>query len=533
MIKMLIADDERLIREGMMTIANWEEYGVDVVGAASDGEQAMRLFEEHAPQIVITDIHMPKASGLELARFIRERDETVKVAILSGYEEFSYAQQALKLGIEDYLLKPLLPDKFVDKVMELKTAYEDEQQRLEERSLLRRQIGEAIPLLKERFLCELVYGQLTDMETVSDKLRFLGISLREEAASCSLLVQLDGFDAAVDFREEERQLLQCSVLNCLRKAVSGKGEAFSIRSSQFCLVVHLESHTELPYDAMKRLGEEIKAQLQAHCGIGATIGIGNPCVDLLGIHESFAGAQEALKYKVLLGGGQIIWIGDLDIRTGNAPKYPETAEKDMIFTIQNADKSRIRLCLDEFFRFSSGMTDFEYVKVMAMKLFFSVSMALMEIGENPEDFMDSEMELWDQFKKMETLPEIKLHMIAILEQISNALLDKRNSKNKKVIERVTAYLNDHYSEPLSLQRLSEVVFLSPNYICSMYKEETGQNISDYLMMLRIEKAKALLQDETIKIYEIADRVGYSDSRYFSKLFKKYTGTSLSEYRDRM
>ncbi|WP_284639341.1 response regulator [Paenibacillus silviterrae] len=530
MIKMLVVDDERTIREGIKNIVPWEEYGIKIIGTACDGEQAMKLCDEESPHIVITDIRMPKKTGLELAEYIRSKGDDVKVVMLSGHDDFAYAQQALKLGVTDYLLKPIMPDQLVEMAVELKTTVELEQKHKEEECRLREQVRESLPLLKERFFIELVSGHLTDPNVITQRIRFLGMNWSNQCSYCTAVLQLDGFEIDDEITEERRQLLQLAVFNQLQATLQKSGEVFMVNPYEYGLLVHSNESTEKVVTMIKEMGDELRNWVQSDWGFNITLGIGSPCGSLHEVKESFLSAQEAIKYKVLLGSGQTIYINEIENTTTQMWRYSEAAEKETVFAVKNADKRGIRPGIEHFFENSGNPVEPEYVQVISMRLLSSVSLGLMEIGENAQSYIGSEPELWDRIKKLKTVPQIQALIIALLEEAAEQLMVKRSNKSSRVIEMVNNYLEEHFTEPLSLEKLAAFVYLSPSYICSLYKQETGQNISDTITLLRVNKAKELLSGGNVKIYEVANRLGYTDSRYFNKVFKKYTGMNLTDYR---
>lgn len=535
MLKMLIVDDERMIREGIRDIVDWQEYGIEVVGTAANGIEAMELYKNHLPQIVITDIKMPKMGGLELTRYFNEKKAGVKVVILSGYEEFSFAQEALKLGAEDYLLKPVVPDRLVERILQIKEICElDRRKKAEEEKLLQ-QIKESIPLLREKFLMELVEGNFTCREDILERAEYLGVRLEAYTGIGVLIVHLDGYKKhSRKFSEMERQLLNRSVENSIKEIVKSTGEVFSIRSGEFCIIKSLDSAPEAEEQVvLQDICQSVQGILQSRCDFGTTIGAGRVYNDIMNISDSFYEAKEAIKYKLVMGKGQVIFIQDIGQNLDNTSRYPEELEKDIVFAVKNGDKSRIHPYIVEYFGTYMEKLEVEYTRWASMKLLYAVSLGVTNSGGKIKEIIGQEAELWECLSGFDTLKEIQEWVEGILVKIVDSIIEKSSNKNKPIIDRILEYLNGHYSENFSLKKLAEEIYLSPNYICSLFKQEMGKNISDYLTDIRIEKAKELLKDHTKKVYEISNMLGFVDSRYFNKVFRKYTGMNLTEYRDKV
>ncbi|MBD2846303.1 response regulator [Paenibacillus sp. IB182496] len=547
MIKLLIADDEKMIREGIAGIVDWRAHGIELAGVAADGHQARTLFAACRPDIVVTDIRMPGCSGLELARGIRASGSTAKVVILSGYEDFDYAQEALRLGAADYLLKPVMPDELVAKVLEARDACRAEQRHAEEAARLRAQLGESMPLLRERFLQQAAAGLAPTGEELAARLRYLGLPLAADQPCRALLVQLEPPDPASEAEpEEELQLRLLQAGQVLQQRVDGRGGIFpgpDVSSIGVVLgreaadgggsVSLRDGEHDTGMERVKRLAHEWQAALQQACGLGSTIGIGLECGSVAELRDSYISAGEACKYKAFLGGGHVLAYSELQAGRPALSAYPEEAERELVLAVKQGESERLTELLARFYRPSAALLEPEYAVMQAMRLLSAIGMELLTLSVRAAEVLGPDYQVWDRLHRSGgVLPDLLAELEALLDRLAAAVRarhTRRDSDNRTVAQMI-AYLQAHYNEPFRLDKLSEQVYLSPNYVCSLFKEETGRNISEYLIELRIERAKALLADPELKVYEIARRVGYTDSRYFNKLFKRHTGMNLSDYR---
>lgn len=524
MIKMMIADDEKIIREGILHIVEWAQYGIEMVGAAVDGKQAQVLFEEHRPDIVLTDVRMPNVDGLELTRCIRSLDEHTKVIILSGYDEFAYAQQALRYGACDYLLKPVMPDKLVEKVLEIRDQVLFEQNERQEREKLLHRLAESLPVQQERFLQELVAGAVTDQELIMKQIEQLQLHLSAVHPCCAVII--DPEFPLVDVQ------LAYRILELLKDKAGGIGEAVRLPQGQFGLVIQyadLQDHCDFPI-VLKQLCEELQEEWLDLFGINPTFGIGTTSRTLSLMSHSMKAAVEALKHKTIVGSGQIILFAEITLPLPPAEDEAEEANRELLLAITNADGNALDIHLAHYLRPAASSSDLDYGLMLSMRLLDRISTQLPGQFEDRREVIGTDYEIWELLRSCTTLPDLHAELLKMLQRLAAYLTESREKRPHRWIEQALAYLQEHYNEPLSLRKLADTVFLSPNYMCSLFKEETGQNISDYLTRLRIEKAKELLGVNGMKIYEVANQVGYTDSRYFNKVFKKYTGMNLSEYR---
>lgn len=531
-VKMLIADDERIIREGILHIVDWSEYGIEIVGAARDGEEARAMYEAHRPEIVMTDIRMPKLDGLELTQHIRCLDDDAKVIILSGYDEFAYAQQAVRYGAADYLLKPVMPDALVAKVLETKEQVRRLMQEREERQRLHNRLNEGLPLLQERCLQELAAGAITDQLLIEEKIRFLQLQLSPALPCCAIVIDLDERGAHGPVGNADATLYLAKAV--LEERCGLMGEVFVLSSRQLAWIAQfadLQDGVDSPV-LLKQLCGELQPQLAARFNADFSFGIGTGSQDWEGLPASFQSALSAVKHKTIMGLGNIILADELVQPNGGVPAYSEHSELDLMNGIRNGDSRVIEAAVKQILSPAGQRNELEYAVLLGMKLFYHVSRELAGLALGKQAWPLSEYELWQQLKRLPTLPDVVKQLTSLLQEIAAHRWngDSGDVGQQRWIGQIITYLQEHYSEPLSLKRLSEMVFLSPNYICTLFKEETGQTISDYLTSLRIDHAKRLLAENGIKVYEVAHAVGYTDSRYFNKVFKKFTGVNLSEYR---
>lgn len=531
-VKMLIADDEQIIREGILHIVDWSAYNIEIVGAARDGEQARMMYDAHRPEIVMTDIRMPKLDGLELMQHIRCLDEEAKVIVLSGYDEFVYAQQAVRYGAADYLLKPAMPDVLVAKVLEIRDQVSKLQQEREEQRRLHNRLNEGLPLLRERFLRELAAGGIADRSLIEEKARYLQLQLSLTLPCCAIVIDLDGRGDPDPAAHGEASLYAAKAE--LEEQCGLMGEVFVLSPGQLAWIAQfaeLQDGVDSPV-LLKQLCSELQSRLAARVQAAFSFGIGTRSPDGQSLPGSFQSAMAAVKHKTIVGLGAIILADELTQPLDGGAACPEPSEPELLQAMREGDRDGIAAAVRQALSPALQRNEVDYAVLLGMKLIDHVSREWGGLASGRKEGPLTEYELWQQLKRQQTLPDIAAELTRLLQEIAAHRLEGEHGEagQQRWVGQIIAHLQEHYQEPLSLKRLSEMVFLSPNYICSLFKEETGQTISDYLTRLRIDRAKRLLSEHGIKVYEVANAVGYTDSRYFNKVFKKYTGMNLSEYR---
>lgn len=523
MLKMIIADDEKIIRDGLMEAVDWNSMGIEVVGLAQNGEAALSLFLQYKPDIVITDIRMPHMDGLEFIKKIREFNQDVKIIILTGYDDFSYAQQSIKNNVFDYLLKPVKKEVLKESVQRAA----DEllilaKKRAQEETFLEH-IHENLPVIRERFFKDLTESTSILKHTFDEKVQFLGLDFTYDAQYFVLLLDIDDYERVTEkISELNKQIIDYSVFDELQH--QPHIGAFKSTMGRYGLLFQGEK------EAAEQIAQQIKGQIEASYGISVTVCISEPCAGVPELPKGFAQAKNALKYKVILGNGQIIWAGDVEPSLSTFDYNSIQYEDEILFHIKNLDAEEMQAAMQKYTAYCLENISPEHIKIMYLKLFFVGMINILQMQEASDDYFKDWFETALQLDNSSSVSEMSSVICEKFMTAISHLAEKRCNNANPIVDKIIAYLNENYDKPLSLKKIAAEVYLTPNYICNLFRKHVGKNIGDYLNEIRIEKAKELLRDPRYKIYEISNMVGYTDSRYFGTLFKKHTGIVLSEYR---
>lgn len=519
MIKLMISDDEKIICEGLASL-DWEQYGIKVAGTARNGEDAFALAKKIKPDIIISDIRMPKKDGIWLAEQIHENLPDTKMIFLSGYNEFEYAQQAIRFGVSEYVLKPIDEDDLFAIVSKLKTEIENREFLREERKRL------AGLLEKSRFfLCNWFFG--TDKKSRAD-LELFGISpdLKQFIVS---VIQFNGsndIDNVVHFLafDKIRVLLEH---NLIANVPFFDNDRLTF---VFCFkgdISRMQAETKVFAYA-----EKIKNLLDENFSESYNIGIGNIAEDDSELKLSYDSAFTALNYSANVGEKQIIYIKDIEPHSSVSNKYAQIFSEYLI-GLKSGDETQANSSIETLFEnMKKADEPFDIQQRYCLSLIVSVSNALSDLGCNPAILFNN-TDAWTVIKKTRSSKEL----FTFISNISNAVLlhiqDVQQKRNIDIIEKVKAIVDKNYAADASLESVAAQVFLSPCYLSVIFKKEMNITFKNYLIQKRIEKAKYFLANTNMKIYEIAERVGYADTRYFSELFHRITNETPSQYRTNM
>ncbi len=536
MVKMLIADDEAWIRERLRDTIDWNGMGVQVVGEACDGEEALAMCKSLCPDIIITDIRMPCIDGLEFIQRLRDSHDPVKVVIISGYSDFDYAQKAIKLGAYDYILKPVEDD---DLLSVVKRCLEEIKEEESKNILIKRaneQMKESMPLLEEKFFLNLVNGFFRSEEDIHKELDFFGKRYRGLISAC-FIVQLDEVEVIQMSKEWNIHLLQFVARNIAEGFIQklGNGESFFSQNGEVICLLFSKNEEKVLTRQIMSISNGIRKMFKSVTGHSTTIGIGRPCGSVMEIPDSYREAKEALQYKAYLGKDRIYDIGSIQIQ--HKPNYYKLYDMEILLNHVKMGNERnavsvLNEMIQGIFKDKKDVSPID-LKFIFIDILNSVFKAVLETNSTIDDFSGFSLKFFEQLNKLQTIEEIHPWLTDTIVRIIDLLEKNKNSKRRKIIDKAVEYIDNHYKEPLTLNIVADRLFLNSSYFCKIFKDETGESFTKYLINLRIQKAKELMADPTVKIYEVAEMVGYDDVQYFSKIFKGIQGITPMQYREKI
>jgi two-component system response regulator YesN len=537
MLKIIVVDDEDLIRKGLVKMLSNYETEFQVLGEATNGLEAMELIGREIPDVIITDVKMPHMDGVELVKELEGRYPEIKKIVISGFGEFDYVRETMRYGALDYLLKPLDDEQLVLLLRKITSFIEsDKKQRIAE-SNLQEKLNEGLPFLKEQFIFELITTSKFNKDEVDQKLDLYEIKLNP-GKFWVIIASFDNYrwicrEAGVEATKSK--LLK--VKNCFDEVLGQYYEPISCSfpGGQIYLI---STPTEDPKFVQDALEEGLALLDQNAPEIRVTLSLGPPCNDILCLTKSYQQAVALLGQRFYCEKSGIISYGSII-----KPALNSDSKTDLFIDILNNLELSLRNCLEVgdyhqvsaiFNEYSALFKRFQFDPLEVVKLLIEVYVRLQ--SSCPE-FSKSLIELYgleDSYPKnlesFDTYDFLLGENIKLYTEVIKKIVEIRNRKDKRLVKVIKDYINDNYHEPISLNMIAENIYLSPSYISDLFKKQTGENITDYLAKVRIEKAKILLKDLQIKSYEIGEMVGYKDPAYFSKVFKKVVGVSPNEYR---
>ncbi|MBB6729473.1 response regulator [Cohnella zeiphila] len=533
MLKMIIADDEYNVREGLKEVVRWEELGVEVIADAADGLETVELCRALKPDILLTDIRMPMMDGLEAALKLKENGDPVRVIIISGAEDFGYAKTALSLNADGYILKPIKLDELRQTVRKVVDAISAERSREAQAERLERQVRENMPVLREKFLAEWTMGMYGNEKEVEDKLRFFGLPFPVEGPWTVAVVQIDDYEQAVGrYSEARKQLLGFSVHNVLDEiaARGGSGTSFPMYENEHVVLFRPPAPGALDTAAVCR---EMTDSLRTYLKLSASCGIGRPARSAVDLYGSYREALAAIRHTFYTGKNSVLFIGDFEADRREL-EFPQLfdAENELIRLMKLGDAEEAAATVGLIFDTLRGhpRLPIGYAQSVCVELVHAADKALRELDENIRQIVpDYSAVLASLYDKREA-SELREAMLGLFGRLAGFFAQKHTQKNGRTVQKIKAIISRAYMENVSVSKLAEEVYLSPNYISLIFKQETGESITEYVTKVRMEAAKELLKSPDLKILDIAEMVGFENAAYFSTVFKKYAGMHPQKYR---
>lgn len=415
MYKVLIVDDEAIIRKGLKTIVDWDQLQCNVCGEACDGIEAIEMVKTHLPDMIIIDIRMPGMNGIDTIKYIKEIDKKCKIIILSGYRDFEYMQSAIKLGAFDYILKPSKVKDIVDVVQRAINQIEEEEKKEQEVDSLRRNVEDSTVALRQKLLYDLLLNTNSSIESTLEEIKLCNLSITNYRV---IAIQISNLDSE-------------------------------------CGGFRIQGISDLFYETFRK-----------HCQV-----------------FSVKISKEGFVYIIT------------------------SEDKDVLIKETEGKLSELINSINEYYNF----------KILA------------SISDYGNDIFKLNLHFKQALKGLNIKSEYE----------SSLILNENDTEGKEekvvfmplVIRNTVDYLNKNYKNNITLNEVAEYNNISSYYLSRLFTKEIGKNFVDYLNEIRIEKAKALLKENNYKYYEIADMVGINDAHYFSKMFKKYTGLTPSDYKN--
>lgn len=552
MLKLMIVDDELLMRIGIRSMINWECYGFQIAAEAANGKEALEAAKSVQPDLIITDIKMPVMDGLQLIRGASSILPSCKYVIVSNFDEFGYVKEALRLGAVDYLIKSeITPDTLIELLTTIRSKSEEQHAALYP-PMLQADLSQSLSHLKESFFKDLISGLLDEKDAIA-KSKQLQITVRSERLAI-IKLRIDQFIAVrKKYVEKDERLLRFSVVNILEEIIPRKWnkEIVVESSSEYLLIMNIPTeNNEATVADISKLCSNIQRTMRDFMNISISIGISTFADGFRAIRNAYHEADKATHQSFFVGSGHILFYQDIVQNITVLSAAQEKGEASQInhfkeSTVNRASEANAANIINEIqlsYAFDSNN------KELLTTCLESFRLELQQKQANERMIREAYIRLTEHisthlpanYQQSAALPYEALFAAETWEAVHHIVLDYaqkyllaecKTSEQRSYTELAVDMINRYYAESISLQSVANQINVNPSYLSRLFKQETGENFVSYLTRVRIERAKSFLENSHYKIYEIADKVGYHNYTYFSKIFKKVVGVSPEEYRD--
>lgn len=545
MYQLLIVDDERLVVDSLAETISWDEIGIEHVYRAYTGKDALRFINTHVIDIVITDIRMPELSGLELIERIREANPKVKCIVHSGYADFDYAKQAMSSQVTEYLIKPVSDEDLTQAVIRMAEMLDSEWSQLLTQKKLSDTLKEQAPLIRSNLLHDVIKGKRTGKEELQTQLNLLEVPLHiDDSIALAVLRLEEGFSK---FDSASLALFEYAILNIAEETFGVHFDLVTCKDPYDYLVLLIKmkaskveklqalhdddnQRSQLLQQTLLKLQENVRTFLKGKISvIVSTWGTFPSDVPTL-----YQACVATIRRSV--GNDQDMFLTLGDQIDHNSPiksmqSLYETPTLMQMLDMGHRDMTMAKLeaiiCeLEEY-----GPDSQEQLTEVFFQFGAAFAYAVHKNGKLLEELLGPAYEPFITHKPFLSVNQLKEWAFKVAElfyeDINQTMVTAKNSS----IQLIQQYINAHLAEDVTLQAISEHIHMHPVYLSKIFKAETGENISEYIIRLKMERAAYLLKQTDDRIYQICSKIGYQNPPYFIKLFKKFFGMTPQEYRE--
>lgn len=518
-MKLLIAEDEPLCLKDLEAL-DWGSLGIEAVFTAEDGETAYQTALREKPNIVLSDIQMPKMNGLELAEKLSVSLPESRFIILTAYNRFTYAQSAISSGVSSYILKPYMDEDIMDAVSGAVTAIREEQLKNSYNAQTTKQLE-----ISKHFLLSYFFNSVSDMVTEKNELNDIFGAIDPNSVCTAMVVSLDYSKKVDSFKDNFR------IFNHLIRIFSGyNASILPFFNTTQLIYFFLSDPSSTPQKAMSAVqpcADAAETYLNFNYPEKYVIGLGNSLSGICNCETSYNSALNAIKYSFYLGYNCVIYISDLEPSETFAD-YQAFPDEEFFSYVKAGDSENAAFLLRKLFdNFRRGQSPVETVQRICHEILVHLSLCLLQCGHNP-DLVFNKTNVWDVLQQYKSLDALEEFVTNFVDVVISTITFRHSQRNLRLINEVKDYITAHLDT--SLNEIAEHFAHSPNYLSNIFSKEAGITIKNYIITERIERAKELLANTNKSISTIAAEVGYKNTPHFSTVFSKQTGITPTVYR---
>lgn len=525
-MKLLIVDDEEHLVESMTASIAWNEAGITTVLSAYSGKQAFDVMDKEAADIVVTDVRMPGMNGIELIRAIKSKWPQTACMLLTGHAEFEYAQEGLKHKASHYLLKPVKDAELLAAVKEATDALLVEREQMMAYVHSQAMVYRNLPILRSNLLNSLIQGRLWQERQLAEHLLLYGIPIGIGDTVSLILIRLE--DDQKRYGPSGMSVMGFAVTNIVEELLEGSYKSWSCEDlyGHLLFVVKRSDgnsnghHLEQLADDMRRIVDQL-----LHLTISVIL---SPLGTFpASVEELYQRCVASVRSQIGYDSDFVVQLGGDNVKPASHVVASLYSPPLLLHLLEAGNWTGAREKLEEIFR--EWRTKYSGSYEHLSEIYYSLNSAYSYfVHKSGRWLADYRLHVAAEMKRA---GELEYWATSMLDRLQEELNKELSESRLSVVARIQQFVQEHLSEDVSLQAIADHVYMHPTHISKVFKRETGENISDYLLRLRMEKAVYLLKDSRYKIYEIASRLGYKNPTYFIKVFKEHFGVTPHEFRE--
>lgn len=532
MYRIMLVDDEPGVRNSIKAKMDWEAAGFRIEWEAENGLEALELMERGAaPDLVITDIRMPKMDGVAFVKVCKEKHPSLRVIVLSGYSDFEYTKAAIQLGVRDYLLKPVVRQELLALLQAVAGELQSDREELRQRRQEELRTGQMLRVMQEQAIWQLVKEEGSHHSAVRERLRQLQM---EELADGGFQARF----AVAEMRipsgrlEEEggrKDLLHLAFQLLCRESAEKRGRIYPLYdvnhpAMMYFLILAEKESSAAAADMSEDFIRGILRDMKRYLRVDGVVGLGETVQGLGRLKDGYASCMLSWSRNTVHNGSAGSRSGLKELTRVFTPEV----ERKLVQAVENADLKAFEKQLELIYGTETPMFVFTFLTLRIMLLFSGIAKKFELEDTSLQNYL---WECQTAVRDYQSRPQVVGQLRAMAEKVMEEVRRTRFSSGQQMMAAIRKYVDENYSYELTLSSLAERFHLNETYLSGLFKQSTGETFSDYVTRLRLEKAAALLKENELRLTDIAILVGYSSPSYFSTAFKKGYGVSPKEFRE--
>lgn len=542
MIKAIIVDDERSVRYAIREQGNWQKLGIDVIDEATNGLEAIAKAILIKPDLVITDMKMPGMDGPTLMRELKKKLDNVKFIVISGYDDYEYMKSAIYSQVIDYILKPIDDVQLNEALMRAVSELDAEKSKKETTRWNSIELSNAKRLTRDKLLNNLVCSDNYILGKLNKELIQDLVDLEGKARFITVVFNIINMPRILEEKfDRDVDILVFGIINIMEEILLRyKKVVFknTMTMTGFCTVIALEDFkVNTDTESVKLICEDIIENLKVYMGLQCIIGIGESKAILGDLYKSYTEACKSLMNLNLFENNRIGIFSDISEISNNDLPVFLLHEKEFSAAIESGDDTQLKNTIAKILEQIRKRKEstIEQMKILYTDMLLCAWKVVKKMGGNIKvnsiDPGNTDAFVNFLFENGFDIPQITFYLHNILSIQMNSVKIVKRMNSRKLLYSIKDYIDSYYYEDISLGKIANKYFINSSYLCRIFKEEFNSNLTDYLIEIRLNKARELIQDGKMKIVDIMRLTGFNNLNYFGKVFKKRFGVTASEFKE--